>query len=424
MRAPNLGVSRPEPASEVARVQRRSDRWLMRCVSAVGTFILLAALLIATPTTGESSSAFSFNWMGTPTAPQSVVPSGWDVQIHKRDTGDSMEPMDAQHGVDCAAPPATHPINTLAQGMFMCKNHLMTSIGDSGYGEIALTPDHMADWSSGTTAIKIDVSTQQFNSSDWVEVWVSPFAQNTTLPLFSNDGGIDLQGPPKSALVFSFNHSGLFSTYEGDVNRVDNFNSSMLPKARSDTLASIVAASATVRTTYEMDISAGHIRFGLPAFNVWWTDTNIAPLSFSQGVVQMVQHSYNPLKHDPGTGIDTWHWSNYSISNSAPFTILNATERSIQEGGPLTAPLPAPAPSNAFLRFSGIGVIQVSYNGGATWVPAVLQTKCSLCTHEEHFSTYWSPIPTGTQTVMFQGSSCPTWYPGPWRVRDPTAWSL
>jgi hypothetical protein len=314
-------------------------------------------------------------------------------------------------------------INRLADGVFLCKNHLMTAIGDSGYGEIALTPDHLVDFSSGAAAIKVDVSTQQFNSSDFVEVWVTPFAENMTLPFMCCDP--DLQGPPNHALRFSFNASGIEGTHAGDVVRYDNFAGSSIPRARSDSLSNLVPPSGSVRTTYEIDLSQNHVRFGLPtvAGGMWWTNTDISPLGFTQGIVQITHHSYNPTKHDPGTGVDTWHWSNFSIDNTVPFTIINGAERSVHAGGATTVHFPTPAPANSHLRFSGIGpqgsTYEVSYDGGASWVSPTLQAQRG--THAEHFSTYWTGIPAGVQTVMFRGKN---WWGGPWWVRDPSIWSL
>jgi hypothetical protein len=267
-----------------------------RAIGAAGTVGLLGALIVSTPLPAHTAAGFTFNWLGTPSSPQSVVPLGWDTQIHRRDPVDAMESMSAQHGSDCSAPPATHTISVLADGVFICNNHLMTAIGDSGYGEIALTPDHLVDWSSGTAVIRFKVSTLQLNNSDFLETWLQPFATNQTLPFEADI--IDNQGPPQEGLRFSMNHDGPISgAREGDVFRYDNFVESQLPKAIAvsdgspDSLAALVPPSATVRTTYEIDISATHIRFGLPDLNVWWTDTNIAPLPFNQAILQLTHHS-------------------------------------------------------------------------------------------------------------------------------------
>lgn len=373
---------------------------------------------------GASAPApFTFNWAGSPASPLAYQPAtDWDVQIHVRAPQDTMERMDAQHGTDCAPPPAVHPIVNLTDGVFICKNHLMTAINDGGYGEIALTSDHMVDFSSGTATIKVDVSTQEFNSSDWTEIFISPFNENLTLPFNCCDP--DLQGPPAHGLRFSMNASGIEGTHEGDVARVDDFKISPLAKVRSDSLTSVLAPSETVRTTYEIDVSKSHVRFGLPGVKggVWWTDTDISSLTFAQGVVQILHHTYNADKHNPGTGHDTWHWSSFSISNAIPFTILNGRERSIHASGATTVHFPAPSPVGAYLRFSGVGpqgkTYEVSYDGGATWVAPSVQKQQG--THDEHFTTYWSPMPAGVRTVMFKGQD---WWGSQWWVRDPAIWS-
>ena len=361
---------------------------------------------------------------GAPATPLSVVPTTLDVQIHKRDVGNDMDPTTADHGADCSAPPATHSINTLAQGVFACKNHLMTTIVDAGYGEIALTADQMADWSGGAVTIKVDVSAHQNNGSDWVEVYVSPFAENSTLPCEAICP--DFPGNPKDGLKFSLTHSALFGTSPGDVERIDNFNSAQLQRtSEQQSLISLGLNSAAIRTTYEIDISSGHVRFGLPGYKVWWTDTDISPLSFTQGVVQITQHSYNPVKHTPDSlgsiPYDTWHWSNLSISNAVPFTIVNGTERSVNDSNATTIHFPAPSPAGSFLRFSGFGNTEVSYDGGRTWTPQKLQTYCGCGSDPTgHFRTNWTPMPAGISSVMFRGTNSR----GPWWVRDPAIWSL
>jgi len=369
----------------------------------------------------------TFNY-GSPASPQAIVPADLDVQIHVRSPVDQMtDPMAAGHGADCSAPPATHTIQNLSDGLFACKNHMMTAIGDDNYGEIALTPNHMADWSSGTTIITFYVSTQQFNASDWLELWLTPFTDNTTLP-FSSADQVDFQGPPKNALIFSLDQSELMATKSGDVTPVQNYVlQNPLPKIACTYIpdptcinaygaTSAVPLSAVTRVEYEIDISQGHIRFGLPGL-VWWTDTDVT-VPFTQALVTLAHHSYNPLKHDPGTGIDTYHWSNLAISNAVPFTMINGAERMINADTSPTIHFPAPAPTGSYLRFSALGTMSVSWDGGSTWNPAVMQ---GLHTHDEHFQTYMTPIPAGTTSVQVRGVD--NQYAQPWWVRDPAIWS-
>jgi hypothetical protein len=42
----------------------------------------------------------------------------------------------------------------------------MTTIADAGYGERALTPDHLADWSAGPLTSGLSVSTTHSNARD------------------------------------------------------------------------------------------------------------------------------------------------------------------------------------------------------------------------------------------------------------------
>lgn len=397
-------------------------RILLWAAMAASLVLLVAPPAQATPVHAATTSTFSMNWPGLPAAPALWSGQGfnstWDVQIHKRSIGDTMDPMDAQHGSDCAAPPASHPISMLAQGVFLCRNHLMTAIIAGDYGEIALTADHLVDFSSGTATIQVNVSTLQLNPFDWIEVWVTPYAESITLPF---TGQTDLQGPPKDGLRFSLNHSGDEGTYAGDINRFDTFVKTTLPKASTAPLDVLVPPSATTRSTYQIDLSQTHVRFGLPGVGVggtWWTDTSLTPLTYTQGIVQLVHHSYNPIKHCVGCAIDTWHWSDFYISNAIPFTILPGVERSISPAT-TTVHFSRPSLANSFLRFSGIGTITVSYDGGATWQAVQIQSQRDA--HSDHFSTYWTPAPVGVNQVMFRGVN---WYGGSWWVRDPAIWSL
>ena len=72
----------------------------------------------------------------------------------------------------------------------------------------------------------------------------------------------------------------------------------------------------------------------MPAYNLVWVDADIAPLNWSQGVVQLNQRTYNPNKacdFDGTCGPNTWHWDNVSVSPAAPFTILRASRRFVDE---------------------------------------------------------------------------------------------
>lgn len=388
--------------------------------AAVAAIALAFLLPVAGGSAAKASSAVtyhnSFNY-GAPAAPQAIVPSDLDVQIHVRAAQDTMTPMLAQHGADCAAPPALHPIVNLPDAVFACKGHLMTALNDVGYGEVVLTPPALVDFSAGTATIKFDVSTLQFNPSNWVAIWLTPYSDNLAHP--------DVQGSPPNALSFAVTSSALDATSPGDIlQHVNGVRTKISARAGSLPLNQALAPSGAIRSTYEIDVSTTHIRYGLPTVGTgnWWIDSNIAPLPYNQAVMQIVQYSYNPDKHCGScTSNDTWHWSNLTINPAIPFTILNGAERSIHPGVSTTVHFPAPAPASSMLRFSAIGTqgsYTVSYDGGATWVTAAIQGNQG--NHSEIFTTYWTPIPAGTQSVMFQGQN---WWGGSWWIRDPAIWS-
>src|SRR4029077_12742464 len=233
----------------------------------------------------------------------------------------------AQHGADCSPPPATHMITTLADSVFICRNHVMTSVTDRGYGADVLTPDHMVDFGAGESVVSFSVSTLHTDARDYFDLWVTPFASNLMVPLTD---AVDVQGPPQYAVrvrdCFCGNNQDVFSA-----SVFNNFAETPLPNAAGTTLQTMLPPSAVTRTGFELHISQNHIRFGIPSIGLWWVDT-AANIPFSRGVVQLIHHSYDACKDQTTTTAnpctaDTWHWSNFGISQSIPFTILNGSAR-------------------------------------------------------------------------------------------------
>jgi hypothetical protein len=186
-----------------------------------------------------------------------------------------------------------------------------------------------------------------------------------------------------------------------------------------------LAPDASRRDTFELDISRTHIKFGMPQYNIWWLDADVSDLGFSQGVIQLGDHSYNPDKacdYNGTCGPDTWHWDNVSISPAAPFTIIKGNQPFVGDSSASkSVTFASPAPANARLRFSAIGKTEVSFNGGATWQLA--QKQAQELNDAGHFSSYWMPVPQGTTTVQFRFSQEVDWYSGPYRARNFAIWA-
>ena len=178
--------------------------------------------------------------------------------------------------------------------------------------------------------------------------------------------------------------------------------------------------SAKTRTPFELNVSQGHVRFAMhgAASLAVWIDDNLN-LGFNKAVITWAHRSYSPSKpcDDNGTcGPSTFHWSNVTITPSKPFTMLRPIgQDTLHTGGPTTVTLPQPAPSNSYLRFAATGNIRVSFDGGP-YQAAHLQDKADELVAK---SNYFTPVPTGTRTISFQGSARGQ----DWMIEDVSVWA-
>jgi hypothetical protein len=163
------------------------------------------------------------------------------------------------------------------------------------------------------------MSTLRTSSRDWVEVLVVPWGDDLQT---MNDG----QSPsPRNGIRLEMRNS---------VGNTD-FNIFVLRDGAAEQLADpfgpvydkVLTPSAERRDTFELRLSRTHLKFGLPAYNLWFADKDIAALGWTQGLVHLGHYSYNPEKDENpkcgpgGCGPNTWHWDNVSLNPAAPFTI-------------------------------------------------------------------------------------------------------
>ena len=357
-----------------------------------------------------AQSGFLATFDGQPTAPQAFTPSDWDITIDSLGgSRDTLEEMQAAHGPDCSAPPATHTTNTYPGSVYICNDHLMTAINGTVAGVIYLTPNQQLDFSGGEGVVRFDMSTFRMSVRDWTDLWISPF--NEELQLAKDDDApnravhIEMLGIEmfQAQIVTSHEAHTLTGTGIDTFHQYDDF----------------LVPSAVRRDTFELRLSRTHVKFGMPAYNFWWIDKEIPDLGWDRGVVQFGHHSYDPDKgcnNQPHPCPNTWHWDNVNISPSVPFTILRADQRVVDGEGPQTVNFAGPASDGASLRFTGLGSpIQVSTDGGASWQDATRQPPTTR--GNELFSSYRTPIPAGVNSVQFRG-------PNGWRVKDISIWSL
>jgi hypothetical protein len=403
-----------------------------RLILVMALAIMAGILPILRMTRGTSAASLSYlrTFDGAPTAPTPFDPPDFGVDRHLNNNFAAVNPMDAMHGPDCAPPPATHPISTYADSVYQCANHIMTALNaKDGYGMFYLTPPVEADFSGGTAKITFDVDTMRMSDRDWIDLWVTPFSDAMTMPL--EDEFPDGQGAPQRTVHLRLDNGQTATGQPGSFFRLftgQNYTLTAYTPSDPRMIEDVVTPSMTVRSTFELDLSRTHVRFGMPAQNVWFYDQAIPDLGFGQGVVQLGHHSYNPSKDGGSNMPGTWHWDNIGVSPAVPFTMLKGNVRAIGGqglglSGPGTVTFPAPAPQNAFLRFHGVGdSISVSFDGGKSWQAAGMhraRTKGPECV-----SSYWMAIPAGTTQVQVKGSG---WYgsgpDGSWAAEDFAIWS-
>lgn len=360
---------------------------------------------------------FTDAFNGAPATPTPWRADQWEVVVHSRDmtTWDALEPMQAGHGPDCSPPPATHPISAYADAVFQCRDHIMTAINASGYGAIVLTPAALLDFSKGEAVLRFDVTTLRTSGRDWIDLWITPYEDNLQIPL--HDWLPDLNGEPRRGIHITPGFDQKNTAFSANV--VRNFQVQGVDGIDWIGYEQFLSPSPMRRDTFELRLSRTHIKFGMPAYNFWWVDKAIPALDWSQGVVQLGHHSYTPTKDCAGCKPNTWHWDNFYMLPAVPFQIEQLAQRYVDANTTQRLSLPAPAPANAHLRFSGIGKsLQVSFDDGKTWVNAARQAQEKY--KEEAFWTYWTPIPAGTTVVRFRGQD---WSVGKWRMKDISVWS-
>lgn len=361
----------------------------------------------------QVAGGFLATFDGSPSAPQPFNPPDWDIQVFNNDLGserDSVEPHMAQHGPDCSPPMAMHLVDTAADDVFLCKEHLMTSIR-SGYGAVYLTPNQMVDFENGPAVISYDLSTFRTSTRDWVDVWVTPFAENMALPLSLQYPA--LNGPPRSAVHVFLSLGPGGSVYDAEVYR--DFEGTALGQDNPTGYEHFLTPDAARRDRVQITLSRTHLRVSMPQYGFTWIDREIPDVGFGRGIVQFGHHGYGQDKgcNTPAPCDNTWHWDNIAISPSVPFTILRADRRWADAQHP-DIRFPAPAPDRAFLRFGAVDTtLDVSFDNGATWQPARPQDQ--RVPPFPVWQSFWHPVPAGTTSVRFRGTD-----PGPvgWVARD------
>ncbi len=331
---------------------------------------------------------------------------------------DKLASMQADHGADCAGPPSKHTVDDYEEAQFRCRNHMMTAISSgpksaSNYAVSMFSPNAILDFSAGEAVIQFDVSTLRRSKRDWFDIWITPWGDLQRVPVQDRPS---MQGPPKNGILIalkSFTDTGSF-----DVEVHKNFTQTEIDgPVEWIGYEDFLSPSATVRSTFEIRLTQDHVIVGMPYEPFYWISEPIpGGLPFDKGVVQFGHNSYDVFNCDDGcsVGPNTWHWDNIYLAPAEPFTALAANRRHVDNSSASFVTFGAPAPKNAAVQFTGIGFdLEVSFNGGATWKPAVTQHNREI--HSWRWKNYHMPIPRGTTRVDFRGTNP---YDGHWQIQD------
>lgn len=390
----------------------------------VAALVISTGVLLATASFGSGQATpWAETFDGDPSSPRAWSSPDWDIQYHTRQAAywAAPESMDQQHGGGCDAPPMTHPASSWPGTVYQCRNHVMTAINATEYGLIYLTPNRLVDF-TGSATIEWEMSTENRSGRDWVDLVITPWEYNQATTLVSSlSDGVDLQGAPRYAVHVGMDNgegAPLLGIVREGQNQIFGTGSSV-PRLNAEIPSSVNQAAA--RQPFRLTLTATSAKFErlasatAPAL-VYWNHTFPA-LPFSEGVVQFGHHSYTPWKDGNG-GPQTYHWDNVKISPSTPFTMVKANQRYLGgSGGTIT--FDSPAPANSYLRFSALGSVEVSLNGGPY---AAAQRQWEVQNRAEGASSYWHPVAQGTSTVQFR-LSARSWFNGPFIAKDFAIWS-
>lgn len=210
------------------------------------------------------------------------------------------------HDLNCGGPETQRVIrrNAPEESFYLCKDHLMTSIGDtSGYSTGYFSPKESF---TGVRSVSWDVNQTDLGHRQWWEVSVVPASFNSgvarcpqctaSADLASTAG---LPVPPANGVVVK----------QGHVVTVNSKTSNLTPWSDWCDIDREGCASKTIRRTFTLtDNANGTIT--LNAHNRTFTFNG----SFPPGPVNVVfkDHNYTPDKDGKPVGY-TWHWDNIII---------------------------------------------------------------------------------------------------------------
>lgn len=385
-------------------------------VAATTTTTIAATTTTLAPTTTTTAlppdGTFLETFDGTPGAPEPWNATDWDVFTHSRDRElwTNPAPVDAHHGPACTGvtsegsdPGLTHIADSYDELVYLCNNHVMTTIDGGEYGLIYLTPPARLDATTSGT-LSFDISTLATSTRDWWDVWITPEADALAYPL---DAWIpDGQGPPRTALHVIQTHDGGTDPPTGPediVISVELCRDFVCERLGFIEDPGMPPTSAAVRSPVSITLTPTSVHFDYAGKVL---DATFPSVAWGVTVVKLGHHSYNPFKDGGGNKPGSWHWDTVKIEPAVDVYQAQATPKRSTSPGTLT--LAGPAPAGAHLSVGAVCTLQVDL--GAGWIDA---TRAPQSTHAaDHVTSYRHPIPAGATSVPYRFTNDGWWETG------------
>ena len=216
------------------------------------------------------------------------------------------------HDLNCGTPDTQRLIqrSNPASSFYLCRDHLMTAVGDTaGYSIAWFSPKQ--SFASGTQ-VSWDVNVTDLGARQWWEVAIVPTSFNSGVPSCPQCAAQEftktpagVPGYPKGSIIVGD------GAYGKDVNiSTDGVNRNVSPNVGVCSIDPEGCASKAIRRTFSItDNKNGTVTVNYGGFKSF-----TVPGSFPAGGFDVVfkDHNYTPDKDGKPVG-HTWHWDNIVV---------------------------------------------------------------------------------------------------------------
>lgn len=326
-----------------------------RCFHGLSAVAVLGALILSCAARAQDW-AFEETFDGDPAAPsQALLPRSFEYvathRTHPKEMFTRPYPaFPADHATDCTGPnPAISPLpqrelfttqtsNSLNPdpSFFICKNHMMSSMGQvDPYSNSLFWPRQEFDFSNGGT-LEFDVNINEGHTiRSWWEVLIAPRDQIR----FS-------AAPLQSAVDETYPRDRIVLDFRGDVRQIRVGKDAIAPEGwivedrqfgQYDYLDwrdlypdDPALVDRRIRRTMRIRLEGDTIVWGIKNEDGVFDEFSVAVpggLPFTRGIVQFKTHAYTPYKLG-NQSFYTFHWDNIRFSGPVrqPYTAYHADD--------------------------------------------------------------------------------------------------